>query len=186
MPRHKNARSQGLFRASVNVMRALSGRGLALSPEAMHARHDDRAARPEFLDVSGGAIAHCIGTKPLVARMHPDARRWPTMRTTLSGKIGGRRCGDMSSRADVRRDPVGGDRAAAKSGAKSDAQSRGNCRRQHRFPHLRHNAPPVFQSLPIRSPIAVPASTARRHPATMARRHPPLIFGRVRQCQIGP
>jgi hypothetical protein len=40
--------------------------------------------------------------------------------------------------------------------------------------------------LPIRSPIAVPASTARRHPATMARRHPPLIFGRVRQCQIGP
>ena len=56
-------------------------RDLAATPETVHVRNDHRAARPVFLDVGRGAIAHSVGPRivagidpTLVLAIDPDPR----------------------------------------------------------------------------------------------------------------
>lgn len=102
MSRHNNARPQGLFLAGVNVTRAwLFRKRLTLTPEAVHARHDDGAARPEFLHIGRGAVAHGIGARivaridvvRLIARMDTHAGRCAAVCATLGRELrdGGQR-----------------------------------------------------------------------------------------------
>lgn len=101
-------------------------RGSAAAPETMHAGHDDGAARPEFLNIGRGAIAHRIRpgivaridiVTVIRARMNPQACRRPLGSATLRRQIG---CGLRDFLRDLSR------------GLRLDRTRRRDGRSQHR------------------------------------------------------
>jgi len=135
----------------------------ALAPEAVHARHDHRAARPKFLDIGRRAVAHRIGTG-VIARIDPVGlrlvlriNRYPSRRTpdpVQRGRLGVCPLRRLRHPHPRRR----GLRARASRGQHQNACASEPYRR---CPDPHHDAHPHLLWTP-RSPIAAPASTARQ------------------------
>ena len=145
------------------------GRTLAGPPEAVHARHDHRAARPVFLDIGRGAIPHRIRAGivaridavglALIARIDRHAPRRPRGAARTAS------VGTAAPPAPVRM-PDGAVCACALAPLPANIARQSGRYRRRPDPH---HTPTQTCCRPQRSPIAAPRSTARRARKTSMR-----------------